>query len=265
MILHERFRGTSAQAEDNHVLQVAQHTCQYPTARQIDVAGAHTRNDLFRHGVHDIADQCDGGDDGSRLVDEGLVVACDRDTGFQTCLLIDAVVVVSFGEGEEECYEEGHQHEPVGDPDVRRQTTDEHAHHEADGDDRHVDEGVLLQPQTVGHVHQPVGCQDQIEVGQVDTLREWQQYEGANGAEDHHHVAASHGYGSRGDGAQTFLRVQTVCLHITQVVETVDGAGDETECQEDDQRRPKQLPLQQVAAEEDRRKHESVLEPLQGP
>ena len=30
MILDEGLRGTAAQAEDNHVLEVAQQTCQYP-------------------------------------------------------------------------------------------------------------------------------------------------------------------------------------------------------------------------------------------
>jgi hypothetical protein len=58
--------------------------------------------------------------------------------------------------------------------------------------------------------------------------------------------------------------MQTVFLHVAQVFETIDGAGDKAKGEEDNQRRPEQFPLQQIAAEEDRRKHESVLEPLQG-
>ena len=57
--------------------------------------------------------------------------------------------------------------------------------------------------------------------------------------------------------------MQTISLNILQVVETVDGTGDETERVEDDQRWPQQIPLQQVVAEEDWRKDEHVLEPLQ--
>ena len=165
MIFDERLRGTPTQAKDDHVLEIAQHACQHPTTRQIDIAGSHAGYDLFRHRVHDVAHQRHRGDDGRGLVDEGLVVACNRDTRLQARLFVDAVVVITFGEGEEERYEEGHQHEPVGDPDVRGQTTDKHTHHEADGDDRHVNKGVLLQPQTVGHIHQPVDGKDQIEVG----------------------------------------------------------------------------------------------------
>ena len=57
--------------------------------------------------------------------------------------------------------------------------------------------------------------------------------------------------------------MQTVCLNILQIIETVDGAGYETERCEDDKRWPQQIPLQQIVAEEDRRKDEHVLEPLQ--
>jgi len=55
----------------------------------------------------------------------------------------------------------------------------------------------------------------------------------------------------------------SIGLNILQVVETVDGAGYETERGEDNQRWPQQIPLQQVVAEEDWRKDEHVLEPLQ--
>jgi hypothetical protein len=57
--------------------------------------------------------------------------------------------------------------------------------------------------------------------------------------------------------------VQTVSLGVAQVVEAVDGARDEAEGKEYDDRRPQIVPLQQVVAEEYRCKHESVLDPLQ--
>ena len=55
----------------------------------------------------------------------------------------------------------------------------------------------------------------------------------------------------------------TISLNILQIIETVNGAGYETERGEDNKRWPQQIPLQQIIAEEDGRKDEHVLEPLQ--
>ena len=57
--------------------------------------------------------------------------------------------------------------------------------------------------------------------------------------------------------------MQSICLNILQIIETVDGAGYETKRGENNQRWPQQIPLQQIVAEEDGRKDEHVLEPLQ--
>ena len=57
--------------------------------------------------------------------------------------------------------------------------------------------------------------------------------------------------------------MQTISLNILQIIETVDGAGYETERGKDNQRWPQQIPLQQVVAEEDWRKDKHVFKPLQ--
>ena len=77
MILDETFCGGATEAEDNHVLEIAQKTGQHPTAGEIDITGAHALDDLWRHGVHDVAYQCDGGNDGCGFIDEGFVIASD--------------------------------------------------------------------------------------------------------------------------------------------------------------------------------------------
>ena len=61
----------------------------------------------------------------------------------------------------------------------------------------------------------------------------------------------------------TLLGVLTISLNISKIVKAINGAGNQAERCKDDQRGPKQIPLQQVVAEEDWRKHESVFEPLQ--
>ena len=59
MIFDERLSRATAQAEDDHILQVSEQTCQHPTRGQIDISGAHALDHLGRHGVHDVANQGD--------------------------------------------------------------------------------------------------------------------------------------------------------------------------------------------------------------
>ena len=156
MILDEALRGGAAEAEDDHVLEIAEETCENPAARKVDITGAHALDHLGRHGVHDVANQSDRGDDGCGLVDEGLVITSYRDTWLGARLFIDAVIIISFGEGQEECNEEGHHHQPMGNPDICGDASCQHAHHESYGNNRHVEDGNLLQADAVADIHQPV-------------------------------------------------------------------------------------------------------------
>lgn len=156
MILDEGLRRTTAQAEDNHILQIAQQTCQDPARGQIDIAGTHPRNHLLRHGVHDIADKCDGCHDGCRLIDKRLVISRNRHPRLLPSLLIKAIVVITLRQSQEQRDKERHQHQPLGDPDICRQTTNQHTHHKTNGNDRYVEDGILLQSDTIGDIHQPI-------------------------------------------------------------------------------------------------------------
>ena len=161
-VFDQRLGWGSTYTKDDHVLQITKHACKYPTARQIDITGSHSLDDFWRHGVHDVANQSDRSNDGCGFVDEGLVVTRNRNTRFLTRLFIDAVVVVALGEGQEERHQEGHHHQPMGDPNVCCDTTDEYSHHEADSDNRDIKDGILLQPDAVGDVHQPIRRHDHI-------------------------------------------------------------------------------------------------------
>ena len=59
MVFDETLCGGATQAEDNHILKIAQKTCKYPTASKINIARAHSFDNFWRHGVHDVANQCD--------------------------------------------------------------------------------------------------------------------------------------------------------------------------------------------------------------
>jgi hypothetical protein len=61
-----------------------------------------------------------------------------------------------------------------------------------------------------------------------------------------------------------FLGMQTVSLHILQVVETINRTRNQTKRGKHDQCRPEIIPFQQIATEKDGRKNEHVFEPLQG-
>ena len=61
----------------------------------------------------------------------------------------------------------------------------------------------------------------------------------------------------------TFLRMQTISLHISQIVETIDAARNQTERGKHHKGGPKEFWLQQIVAEENRRKDKHVLQPLQ--
>ena len=60
-----------------------------------------------------------------------------------------------------------------------------------------------------------------------------------------------------------FLRMLAICLHIPQIIETIDTARNKTERGKHHKRRPEEFRLQQIVAEEDRRKDKKVLQPLQ--
>ena len=60
-----------------------------------------------------------------------------------------------------------------------------------------------------------------------------------------------------------FLGMLAICLDIPQIVEAIDGTRNQTERCKHYERGPKVVGLQQIVAEEDRRKDEHVFEPLQ--
>ncbi len=59
--------------------------------------------------------------------------------------------------------------------------------------------------------------------------------------------------------------MQSICLNVSEIIEAIDGARNQTERCKDYERGPKVIWLQQIVAEEDRRKDEYVFEPLQRP
>ena len=57
MILDEAFGGGTAETEDNHILEIAQKTGKHPTTGKINIARAHSFDNLWRHGIHDVTNQ----------------------------------------------------------------------------------------------------------------------------------------------------------------------------------------------------------------
>ena len=47
MIFHETLCRGTAEAEDNHVLEIAQKASKYPTAGKVDITGTHALDNLW--------------------------------------------------------------------------------------------------------------------------------------------------------------------------------------------------------------------------
>ena len=152
-VFDQRLGWGSTYTKDDHVLQITKHACKYPTARQIDITGSHSLDDFWRHGVHDVTNQSDRCNDGCGFVDESLVVICNRHARFCASLFVDTVVVVALGKCQEEGHEEGHHHQPMGYPYIRSKTTCQHPHNKTDGNDRYIQDGVLLQTNAIADIH----------------------------------------------------------------------------------------------------------------
>ena len=100
-VFDQCFRGAAATVQYKHVLQVAQKASNNPDACQIEVVGSHTFNDTVTHGVHNVTYDGNGGDNGDTKVDELCVIADNAFAWHHPSLFEDAVVVLSFGKGEE--------------------------------------------------------------------------------------------------------------------------------------------------------------------
>ena len=153
MVLDQTFCRRTAKTIYNHILKIPQKSGEHPTTGEINITGTHPLDDLWRHGVHDVANQSDRGNDSSGLVDKGFVVASNRHTRFRASLLIDAIIVITLGKRQKEGHEEGHHHQPMGNPYIRSKTTCQHPHNKTDGNDRYIQDGVLLQTNAIADIH----------------------------------------------------------------------------------------------------------------
>ena len=59
VVLDEALCRGAAEAEDDHVLEIAQDADKYQSAGEVDITGAHALDHLGRHGVHDVVNQGD--------------------------------------------------------------------------------------------------------------------------------------------------------------------------------------------------------------
>ena len=230
MVFHQYFGGTAATLIDQHVLQIAQQSCQYPYVGEIDVGRTEMAHHAVAHGVDNIAHHGDGAHDGDGEVDKLGIVARNTLARHGARLLVDAVIVFALGKGKEECQEEGHHDQPSRYDDVGGKTTYQYAYDKAHGNDCHIEDGVLFEADAVCHVHQPVAHQHGADHGQVVAVGETGCDQTGCQCQHHDDVAHSHAHLAGGNGAVALLRVEAVVLHVMDVVETVDAARYEAEC-----------------------------------
>ena len=112
-----------------------------------------TAHHFGRHGVHDIAHQSHRCRDGDGLVDEGEIVACGVFPWCFACLVHAQHIIAPLGEREEQREQECHQHQPLAGHNVGGIASGKHPQHEAEGDDAHIHNGILLELGAVEQVH----------------------------------------------------------------------------------------------------------------
>ena len=90
MVFHQYFGGTAATLIDQHVLQIAQQSCQYPYVGEIDVGRTEMAHHAVAHGVDNIAHHGDGAHDDAGFVEvrNRLIVAILYGTGIRRAELI---------------------------------------------------------------------------------------------------------------------------------------------------------------------------------
>ena len=65
-------------------------------------------------------------------------------------------IVPPLGKGEEKHQQEGHQHDPLAQTDVRGIAAGKDTEDKPEGNNTYVYDGISLQPEAVGNVQQPV-------------------------------------------------------------------------------------------------------------
>ena len=183
---------------------------------------------LWRHGVHDIAHQCDRRRDGDGLVYEGKVVPY-RVLARRLSRLVHAQnVVAPLGERQEKREQEGHQHKPLARHDVGGISSGKHSQHEAEGHNAHVDDGILFQLCAIAKVHDVVEQQHAAHPEHMCGVAQ----QGGDGAcqqqrQRHERTRRAHGHGSRGQRTAALDGVAAVGLNVVDVVEAVHRRGHE--------------------------------------
>ena len=101
-------------------------------------------------------------------------------------------------------------------------TAGKDAKHKAGGNNADINDGIVLEAKTVGHVDEEIGNDDE------DCLcltrgKKKHQHNRYEHAECHHTISLGDGDGSRGYGALALDGVGTVGIDVDDVVEAIDG------------------------------------------
>ena len=256
-VAQEQVGGIAAQLATVEQVEVAEDPVEHEGQRDRQEARVEFPHGLRRHRVQGVRGHGRRGDDRDHLVEEALAVLGEHRPMGGRRPVERQVFLPPLAERQEQGDQDRADHEPAGDVDVHGLGAGDGAEHEADGHRQHVEDHDVLEPERIRHEEHAVGERDHPEP-QRQAKRRAEAHEQEHDGEGRRRAARQ---GARGDGAVPLHGVLPVLVHVGEVVDQVDRAGERAEDGEGRERRPDER-AEEVLREGDRGEDEEVLHPL---
>ena len=111
---------------------------------------------LWRHGVHDVANQSHAPHNADSRIKERNVVSVNIFASFRSGFLEQHHIVSSLGQSEEEREQERHQDNPLRKPDASCEATRQNTKHEAGRYYEYIHYRLIFQSKAICHVHKKI-------------------------------------------------------------------------------------------------------------
>ena len=220
-----------------------------------------TCNDLGTDGIHNVADESDGGCDGYGLIYESEIVADCVLARRLTSLVHTDNIVAALGKRQKESEEKCHKYQPVTDNNLCGKTACKYAQNKAYGNNANIYNRILLELGAIGKVEKVIAENNHTRMHKGIT--ETKQEHNAKTEHKHHkNVCLKHRNRTTGNGAMALYAVAAVGINIYNVVVAIYRRGNATESKEGKERVYYIVNIGKAAAKEHRQKHKQVFYPL---
>ena len=201
--------------------------------------------DLGGQGIHEIGDDDDCGDGGEHRVEKFEVIGFYGLPHVGAGYLFQEKIVTAFADRHEDGKEEDHDDDPFGKGYIGDDGTGLYPEDESDGEDEDVEDGDLFEAEAITEIEEKIEGEYECEIG-ADGPGDPETENDEQGADE---KGSAGGDGAGGQGAFTFHRVFPVIFPVAVIVDDIDRAGDEGECDEAEEEGDQLRPVENVACE----------------